>query len=228
MIPPKSLGVAVAAAAVTAGTLYLWQQHRAEEAQALRTSNQELRREILARSRHAAQERTSASTNADPAPTKVSQPMPAATAAEQPVEADYRDEGQSTPGATLQTIAWACDRGDEGRMAKLIMFESAARQKAEAYLATLPPETRQRFSTAEALAAMALVADGMQRPYPRARLLARATTEPVSPDIVRVRLPGTPKDGGLYQRTSDGWKWLITEAMVDAYLAQAQGSRAVK
>jgi hypothetical protein len=106
-------------------------------------------------------------------------------------------------------------------MQKLITFEASARPKVETYFATLPAEIRAQCPTIEALAAMLLVQDGMQRPFPRADLLARATVEEVSDNLVRTRLPGTPRDGGLYQRIGADWKFVITETAVAGYLARA-------
>jgi len=33
-----------------------------------------------------------------------------------------------------------------------------------------------------------------------------------------LRLPGTAKDRSQFQKTGDGWKYVITDAMAEAYL----------
>jgi hypothetical protein len=68
---------------------------------------------------------------------------------------------------------------------------------------------------------MLLVQDGMQRPFPWTDLLARASVEKISDDQVRTRLPGTPRDVGVFQRIGADWKFVITEAAVAGYLARA-------
>lgn len=112
---------------------------------------------------------------------------------------------------------------DDALMQRLITFESAARPKAEAILQALPPEVRAKAATIEALAAMLLVEDGMQHPFPRADLLARARVEPVFENIVRTRLPGTTRDGGFYERVGSDWKFVVTEESVDEYVAKSRG-----
>jgi hypothetical protein len=136
--------------------------------------------------------------------------------------ADYRFQGQATPVDTLQTLAWAVDQGDVELMMNVITFDAPARVKLDAYRTTLPPDARVQWPTVELLAATLLTGRGISRPYPRTDLLARATVEPIAPDRVLVRLPGTPKDREVYQKVGDTWKWVITEALVDAYLAHVQ------
>jgi hypothetical protein len=231
MSPIKiSLISAVAAVAITGTALFLLQRARTEEFRQLRRANEQMRKDAYARwqSAHAASGISGASPGtvaaenaatvdsdqkgrrAGNADTAVSDAAPA-----------YRFQGQATPVDALQSFAWACDRGDTALMQKLITFEGSARPKVEAYFATLPAEIRAQCPTIEALAAMLLVQDGMQRPFPRTDLLARATVEKISDDQVRTRLPGTPRDGGLFQRFGADWKFVITEAAVDGYLAKA-------
>ena len=225
MSPIKiSLLSAVAAAAITGAALFFLHRARAQEFRHLSRANEQMRKDAYARSHdaHAASETAVSSANVSVAANA------AGTALSEETKniggeaaAAYRFLGQATPVDTLQSFAWACDRGDTALMQKLITFEPSARPKVEAYFATLPAEIRTQCPTIEALAAMLLVQDGMQRPFPRADLLARATVEKVSDDQVRTRLPGAPRDGGLFQRIGTDWKFVITEAAVNGYLAKA-------
>lgn len=137
-------------------------------------------------------------------------------------ERDYRDLGQATPEATLQTLAWAGDRGDVERMRGLIVFDPVARQLAEAYFASLPPALHTQFADLNGMAAALLTRAIMGQPYPEAEVLATGTFAPVGDDasLVRLSLPGTGKDGQLYQRDGGVWKYVITEQLVRSYFAR--------
>jgi hypothetical protein len=225
MSPIKlSLVSAVVAAAITGAALFFLQRARAQEFRHLRQANEQMRKDAYARrhSAHTAGETSVGSANVSVAASAAGMASrEAAKGANSQAEPAYRFQGQGTPVDALQSFAWACDRGDMALMQKLITFEESARPKVEAYFATLPVEIRTQCPTIEALAAMLLVQDGMQRPFPRADLLARATIEQVSENQARTRLPGTPRDGGLYQRVGADWKFVLTEAAVDGYLAKA-------
>ena len=206
---------ALAAMIVSVAGLHFVQQSRAREAARLRAENGRMRLE--ASQRHHAQMSARA-----PAATQSSAPL-TSTAAPEPARespaGDYRNEGQASPLATLQTFAWACDRGDSDMIRSLLCFEAAGRVKAEAFIASLPPAARARWSSPEAMAAELLTHQGMQQPFPAAKILERAVPEPREDGQVTLRLPGTPKDGTVYQKIGDHWHYVITEAAVDRYIA---------
>lgn len=218
-----SLLAAGAAVIVTAAGLHLVERNRAMEAAQLRAANGRLRAEasqrrqaqIAAAVPAAARETSAAATVA------MRGAAAAAIAAIAEPAGDYRDEGQATPLATLQTFAWACDRGDSERVASLLCFEGAGRAKAVAFMATLPASARAQWTSPEAMAGALLTANTMKQPFPRAELLERATPEVLGDGRVMLRLPQTPKDRTQYQKFGDKWHYVITEAEVDAYIARA-------
>ncbi|HEY0947847.1 MAG TPA: hypothetical protein VGD81_21365 [Opitutaceae bacterium] len=208
----------LAAIVLASGWSYWLRRERQVEAASLRIANGQLRREAFLQHR-AALASTSTAEPAMPAPPVANVEPPVADTPEaDPATADYRFQGQATPVDTLQTMAWAMDRADVELMMKLITFDDAARPKIEAYRTSLPADAQTRWPTADILAATLLTNRGINHPYPRADLLARATIEPVGTDRVMLRLPGTPKDRETYQKVGESWKWVITEPMVDAYL----------
>ncbi len=133
----------------------------------------------------------------------------------------YRNAGQATPVAALQTLAWACDRGDMEMMEKLQVFDPAAREKAMQHFPAMPPEIRAQWATPEALSAALYISDGMQHPYPGAAVLEQAEFETISPTRVRLHLPGANGNGYEFQLTAEGWKVAVTMAVVDDYLRQS-------
>jgi hypothetical protein len=145
---------------------------------------------------------------AERAPSKLSQLLKPA----------YRNAGQATPVAAMQTLAWACDRGDMEMMEKLQVFDPAAREKAMQFYPALPPEIRAQWATPEAMSAALYISDGMHHPYPGAAVLEQAEFKTISPTRVRLHLPGANGDGYEFQLTAEGWKVAVTMKIVDAYL----------
>lgn len=133
---------------------------------------------------------------------------------------DYRNEGQATPVAAMQTLAWACDHGDIALMEKLLVFDPDAREKARRIFQAQRPGLPPQWTSLEAMAAALYVADGIERPYPVARVMAVARFEELRPGRVRLHLPGSNGDRYEFQQTAEGWKLAVTLAVVDDYLRQ--------
>lgn len=219
----RSVLTGVLAALIAATCLYLHDRRAGAEAARLRSQNQRLLAALGPRV-----------ANSAPAATEVGSPE-RERAAPRPevrrpemVPGPYRDDGQSTPQATLQTIAWALDSADLERVKELVMFENtAAREKVAAMLQSMPPESRAQWPSPEDMAASVMISDGIHRPYPAASILQLSEVESLAPDRARLRLPGSRLDGGIYQKTGNGWRFVILESAIDTYLAQqARGKSA--
>jgi len=208
----------ILAAAIAATGLYLHDRRAGAEAAYLRSQNQRLLAAL-------------GTPSARPAPF-AGQPVPSSDpvrSAPRPVAipGPYRDEGQATPQATLQNLAWALDNADLERVKALVTFESdAVRSKVSAVLQALPPESRAAWPTPEDLAASVMISDAINRPYPAASILQLPEVETLAPDCARLRLPGSRLDGGLYQRAGHGWRFAIRESAIDAYIAQPSRANA--
>jgi hypothetical protein len=74
------------------------------------------------------------------------------------------------------------------------------------------------------MAAALLTSQIMAQPFPNADILATATIEPISEDRVKLRMPNVPKDGTEYVKTVAGWKYVLTEKVVDNYIRQMRES----
>jgi hypothetical protein len=220
MSPLKSsLIVAVVSVVATAGGLYYFQQHRAREARHLRSQNNrmllEANQRVMVRPAATPAPVSSGPTATAPGSGSIPAPVPAA-----PVKMAeyYRNEGNTTPLATLQTFAWACDRGDTETVGRLLFIEEAARPKVEAFVASLPDSIRTQWKTVDETVAALLTESVMARPFPRFDILETATPEQVSEGRVRLRMPNVPRDGTEYQQTAAGWKYVLTEQVVDDYI----------
>jgi len=212
MSPLKiSIFAALLSTALTAGAFYHFHFKKAGQAGYLRDQNTRLRYQAYENRRRAASstaaDRCSAS-NGDSTGT----PAPAPGA--KPVEY-YRNAGLASPRDTLQTLAWACDRGDTETLTKLIHFEPTARTKAEDYLTRLPQAEQARWKSADDFVAHQLAFVVMASPFPNADVLDVASIESLSEGRAQFRLPGTRRDQTQFQKVGDNWKVVITEHQVD-------------
>ena len=224
MSPLKtSLIVALVSGALTAGALFYFHQGRIREVRHLRYQNDRMRLEALQRNAARGVAAKPATFTADTRSGRSATAKPAPKPAEY-----YRNEGNATPLATLQTFAWACDRGDTGAVGRLLYIDATARPKVEAFMASLPEDVRAQWKTVDEMAAAILTESIMARPFPNADILETATPEPVSEDRIKMRLPNVPKDGTEYQKTPEGWKFAITEEMVDDFINKKTSPTALK
>jgi hypothetical protein len=223
MSPLKtSLFAALGSAALTVGGFYFVHHSRASEAVTLRAANRQMRFEASRRGQaQPAAEGAEVAPGDDPELVRTDAPAPRQT----PI-GDYRNEGQATPLATLQTFAWACDRGDTETVRGLLCFEGAGRAKVEAFMAALPANLRGPWTTPEEMAAELLTSDGMNHPFPKATILEKATFEKIGEERVILRLPGTSHARTDFQKTAAGWSYLITEAVVDDYIGRNSQAQA--
>lgn len=216
---------AAVAATLTAGCLYYLHHRRAVEAADLRRQNNQLRVQLL--ERHARDKMPAPAPARTPA---VGQPAVDAVSASIPHEPavvpNYRNEGNSTARAALQTFAWACDQGDAAAVGSLIIFDDAARVKATALFDGMPAEARGTWKSVDDMAADLLTMGGMSAPFPSADVLERVRLEELGADRVRLHLGGAARDGTEFQRTSQGWRYAITEAMVDGYVQRMRAGQA--
>jgi hypothetical protein len=132
----------------------------------------------------------------------------------------YLNAGQATPVATLQTMAWACDEGDVTTMARLFIIDAEAGPQAEAIYSGIPAGLRAEWNSVEALAAAIMVHNGIEQPYPGSEVLALAKIEPIKEGRVALVLPGAVVSGLVFQHTAEGWKYVVSKAVVDDYIAR--------
>ncbi len=211
------IGSAVAAAALTVGGLQYRQRHEAAEIRRLRSENNRLRGEAYRRLAPVA-ERPAAEPGAAAGGAGA---KPAEVAAR--VFEEYRNEGRATARATLQTLAWCCDRADMDVLKSLVQPEPDARAKAEAFYASLPADGRGQWKSADEMVASFVMLATQMSPFPSADVLDAAAMEPQGDDVMILRLPGTRKDRLLFRRGADGnWGCVLDVRTLDGLLAMAQ------
>lgn len=222
MTPLKSFLVfATLSAALTAGGLWYFHQTREREVRTLRSQNHQLRLEIQQRARAVQPAPPTGAATDTARGSEVSAP-----AAPAPAPSYYREEGNATPQAALQTFAWATDKADVACVLRLLYLDSAARPKAEAFWAALPEKAKAQWKTVDEMAAAVLTHSFMRRPWPDAEILAAAKFEAISDGRVRLQMKGMPYNGTEFQQTGAGWKYVLTAAAVDAYIQQSRQNAA--
>lgn len=138
----------------------------------------------------------------------------------------FRDKGRASPGAAFQTLVWAVTKGEDGALASLFAVSPSGREKLQAILGNLPPETRRRFDPPEKLLGMLVAYDVLDE---EGFQIVGETTQNSGQTILRVRQLKhgriQPSEKKLpWQRGPDGWQLPISDTMIDgipAALARA-------
>jgi len=111
-------------------------------------------------------------------------------------------------------------------MGKLFVIDEEARPKAKAIYAAIMAEKRFEWRSLEEMAAAIIVHNGIEEPYPGAAVLALAKIEPINEGRVTLMLPGASVSGVVFQQTAEGWKYVISDAVVEDYIARRLTPRA--
>jgi RNA polymerase sigma factor (sigma-70 family) len=127
----------------------------------------------------------------------------------------HRNHGTATAHDAALTFAWAGDICDPEILGQLLYFDSAAREKALAVLATMPESIRTQYPTPEAFYGLLLAASCMEAPPPGADILEKARIVELSPGRVSHQPPGSTRDDWQYQQTPAGWKYVLPLAGVE-------------
>lgn len=124
----------------------------------------------------------------------------------------------SAARAALVALAAACNGGNAPAVTGMLHFDPAARAKAVAFMDSLAPAMKGKWRGPEELAADLFVDGALHNPFPTEVVLAAAKEEELREGRVVLHLPGATRDRFEFERTEAGWKYVVTEAMVDGYL----------
>ena len=137
-----------------------------------------------------------------------------------------RNAGRLTPEAATETVLWAAYGGDVDALSNSFVFTPTAREKAAAWFAALPADTRQQYGSPEKVIALMIAKDaagltGMQ-------VLGQ---KEIAPDNVGVRVRFASADGKtkddnlLMRRVDDGWRMVVPDNAVEKFARQLAGKR---
>jgi hypothetical protein len=137
---------------------------------------------------------------------------------------EWKNAGRDTPAATAETLLWAAAGGDVNTIASAVELTNSAREKAEAWFAGLPEQTRADYGNADKLVALMIAKDaatisGMQ-------VLGQRE---IGPDTVGMRVrfgndEGKTKDDSFaLHHSADGWKLLVPDPLIEKWTRQLGG-----
>jgi hypothetical protein len=137
---------------------------------------------------------------------------------------EWKNAGRDTPAATAETLLWAAAGGDVNTIASAVELTNSAREKAEAWFAGLPEQTRSDYGSADKLVALMIAKDaatvsGMQ-------VLGQRE---IAADTVGMRVrfgndEGKTKDDSFaLHHSTDGWKLLIPDPLIEKWTRQLAG-----
>jgi hypothetical protein len=129
-----------------------------------------------------------------------------------------KNAGRALPTAAVETLLWAAAQGELDTLAGSLWLDKAARAKADAWFAKLPPESQTQFGSSEKVLATLLSA----RVGKELAAMGVVSQTDQGPDltVMRVRFQnaeGQQKDDKWpFRRTDDGWRLIITEKGLDS------------
>jgi hypothetical protein len=141
---------------------------------------------------------------------------------------NFTDCGQATPTAAFCTLVWAASTGDDAKVQKLLKASAATRAKTEAYLAQLPENARNQW-TSERFGSLWIASTLTDI---TALQVTGETHLDAEHAVVTFRVPGMVDDEKVKLNfTPVGWKVLLPENIatrVQAMTGSARASGATK
>ena len=138
--------------------------------------------------------------------------------------AAWKNAGQATPEAAVETMLWAAVGGDVDMLSGAITLPPNARAKVEALLARLPEAARAQYRTPEQLMALMLAREAGQVSGMQVLGAQEITADTV---LVRVRVGSeggqTKDDSWPFHRSATGWKLVMPESAVDKFAKAIAG-----
>jgi hypothetical protein len=157
-------------------------------------------------------------------PTSPAAPRAGATVAASPAPPmamtrveDLTNLGLATPATAVVTMMWAAFKGQDDELAAAFILTAEAREKAEAWRASLPPEAQAKYATPEKLVGL-FFAESILSSDAALQVLETSDAGP-GKALVRVRmarLNGNVSETKIpMQQTEKGWGFEIPDKAID-------------
>ena len=125
------------------------------------------------------------------------------------------DAGRATPEAAFQTLIWAAMKGREPEMAACVSLDSAARAKAESFIATLSAEMRAKYGTPEQLVGL-VFSNGVLESTAVQFVNSSVADGDHGTLAIRVRMNGRESETKIPMvHSADGWSMAVGERQID-------------
>ena len=133
---------------------------------------------------------------------------------------NFRNIGRATPSAAFQTLMWAAVKGDDDTIARMLSVTGAAREKADAFIAALPEETRAIYPTPETLAALAFA--DMALGQTAVQVLRQTTVDPLNTNLSVAGAENAPKTFS-FRLGAGGWQMVVPEQAIQGIQNRLNG-----
>lgn len=152
----------------------------------------------------------------------LAQPLPVAPVAPKKIEERWRNLGQATPANTLHSVVWAAMGGEVDALVSMLAYDPETRAAVDDLFASIPPESRAYFPTADKLIAT-LVAGRLPTDLTEAQVIEQ-TEETSDSAKAKVRLrrgsssTAAPREVTFqFQRTGSDWRLVVPKSEIAAY-----------
>jgi hypothetical protein len=145
--------------------------------------------------------------------------VPGAPQAPKQSEERWRNLGQATPGDTVRSIIWAATGGEVDALVSMLTYDADSRVAADDLFASIPPESRALFPSADRLVAT-MIAGRLPTDLAEARVIEQ-TDDRDGAVQAKVRLSSstkyndTPREVAFsFQRTGSAWQLVVPKSVI--------------
>jgi hypothetical protein len=153
-----------------------------------------------------------------------SAPRAAPVAATKKKDEAWRDSGQATPAAAINSVLWAAVNGEVKRLASLITLDAQARGIAQELFSNLPAETRAEYESVDVV--IATMISGRMPPHYRNAVVVEQKEEVNGTVDVSFNLQGGPPRDATFTFKRDGaggWRLLVPASVVAGFQKSLTG-----
>jgi hypothetical protein len=157
-----------------------------------------------------------------------SQPLPSASNALKKKEERWRNLGQGTARDALHSVIWSATVGETDSLATLLAFDADSRVAADELFASIPPESRALFPSADILIAT-FIAGRLPTNFFEAQIIDQIE-EGADMTKAKVRLKRStrsddpPRDVTFrFQRSGADWRLLVPKSVIAEFQRSLNG-----
>lgn len=142
-----------------------------------------------------------------------------------PVEA-LRNAGRATPEAATETVLWAAAGGDVDTLSNSLVFTPTAREKADAWFASLSDGTRQQYGSPEKIMSLMIAKEAAGLSGMQVVGQKEIMADNVAMRVRFASTDGKTKDDNLVlRRDSSGWRMVLPDNAVEKFARQLHGGK---
>ncbi|MFT3782181.1 MAG: hypothetical protein QM790_09215 [Nibricoccus sp.] len=157
-------------------------------------------------------------------------PSPTKSAESPKKQERWHNAGMATPGDTLQSVIWAATGGEVDALVAMLAYAPDTKAAVEAWYASIPPESRALFPTAEKLAAT-MISARLPTSLSGAEVIEQVGGSGDFVDArVKLKRPSRtnepPREREVtfrFQRFGSDWHLVVPDSVVGEFVKQSKG-----